>query len=231
MHATRLARLGVTATAPSIDVVLAPEPPAVTLPAIDTRPALELGQAVLLLMPDAGGSGVGWDHRAEAESIQWIDNPVRTWRDGALGPHMQRRDGAMRVHLMGRHSRVLRQRPEELWWLVQMEAIGDAGTGVQSILLAPGGVGLAPACVGPFAEGCGFDALPSLAASGIAAEALCEAADGEHRIRVYRLTHPQRRPTLLQVSDGLETGVGPTSLTLYVEDPRRAALRTACIPR
>ena len=76
----------------------------------------ELGELVLLFMPDEKAEGVGWDHRADS-GIAWKTAGYgERKRDDGM-PHYFR-DGLVRAHVGDQVAHVLQQREVELAWTV-----------------------------------------------------------------------------------------------------------------
>ena len=86
---------------------------------------MELGEAILLLMPDKGANSVKWDHRA-ASNIQWL---TEGWQSYEIGTTIFR-DGLMRIHVKGKVSTVLKKQKQELAWTVSYSSDENPAFGV-----------------------------------------------------------------------------------------------------
>jgi hypothetical protein len=164
-----------------------------------TRP-LELGELVLLLMPDSGVKSVGWDFRAESP-ILWRTAGYETIQK--KGASLYTRNGIVRVHIQGKKSTVLRQRVVELGWGVTYSSTFNPNFGPEEINISPGPP--REGCFGATYTGCDFEEpLSSLAHAGIAATKICGKHDMGEMVSAFALTHAGRRPTVMvwQASGG-----------------------------
>lgn len=195
------------------------DPPWPDLPEITETKALELGDAILLLMPDRGtSSNVFWDHRADS-IIYWLDSPTHTETEGcAAGRRIcLRRIGAMRMHVMGQPTNKLARRNDELWWTVRFEGAEDPKWGVSRIDLWPGNPPDVPAeCRGAYFKGCAFQLRPSLRRAGIEARRVCGSISNIRSDEVFRLSHPKKRTVDIRVSTNSSSVGSHSSLTLFV---------------
>src|SRR5271170_122267 len=88
--------------------------------------SFELGELVLLLMPDAGSTSVGWEFRA--------DSPIVWKTDGYKSIQLRNgtsyvRNGIVRVNVQGKRTTVLKQRVAELGWAVSYSTTSNPGLG------------------------------------------------------------------------------------------------------
>jgi hypothetical protein len=134
-----------------------------------TKP-FELGELVLLLMPDSGARSVGWDFRAESPILWKTAGYQAGQRKGAS---LYTRNGIVRVNIQGKKSTVLRQRIAELGWGVTYSStLNNPNFGPEEITIEPG----LPRehCFGSIYTGCDFEEpLSSLAHAGIVATKIC----------------------------------------------------------
>lgn len=154
----------------------------------------ELGELVLLLMPNSGTTSIGWDFR--------VDSPI-LWRtlgyesvQGRGGASLYIRNGIARVHIQGKRSTVLRQRVAELAWGLTYSSTVNPNLGPEEIKIAPG----LPreGCFGAKYTGCDFvEPLNSLSQAGIVATKICGKRGVDELVSAFSLTHSGRRPTVM----------------------------------
>lgn len=179
-----------------------------------TKP-LELGELVLLLMPDSGARSVGWDFRADSP-ILW---KTAGYQEGQRkGASLYTRNGIVRVHIQGKKSTVLRQRVVELGWGVIYSSTINPNFGPQDITIEPG----LPRerCFGTTYTGCDFEEpLSSLSRAGIVATKICSSrrTPGDF-LSVFSLTHPRRRPTVMVWQSSGGSGGSSAWLTLKLNE-------------
>ena len=169
---------------------------------------MELGEAILLLMPDKGANSVNWDHRAES-NILWL---TEGWESRRPKENSIFRDGLMRIHVKGKVSTVLKKQKHELAWTVSYSSEGNPGLGVQEIEITPGMP--KEGCFGSLNEGCAFHPQPSLTASGIRFKKLCENNGTQFTVIVFELTHPNRSATMLRWAEDRGSAGARSSVTL-----------------
>lgn len=167
--------------------------------------SIELGQLVLLLMPENKFSHIGWDHQADSPII-WKTRGFDTtnWADGT---EHSIRNGIVRVNVLGRPSTVLRERVAELGWTVEYITSQNPKFGPEEIEISPGVPG--ESCFGTNYSGCDFDApTKSLLAAGVQIREICRSAEITGERRAFFLSHPQRQPTIMMwMRDGGSGGV------------------------
>ncbi|MDO8754134.1 MAG: hypothetical protein Q7J80_09610 [Anaerolineales bacterium] len=159
-------------------------------PSAKKLPSIELGQALLLFMPDEASKFVGWDFRSEAQ-IVWLSDGYETRKDEKT-QNTSVRHGLMRINVNGKKSTVLKKKKNELAWRVEYESNNPPKLGIETITLGPGTP--TETCFGELYSGCAFDPIPSIKASGIKVKVLC---GGKHQISPIdiglELSHPGRR--------------------------------------
>lgn len=93
---------------------VAEDQPAVYPPMLKGTKSMELGQLVVLLMPDENAKSIDWDYH--------VDSPIH-WETAGFdqtSPNAARRVGYIRVNVQGKvQATVLRQAREELGWSVE----------------------------------------------------------------------------------------------------------------
>ena len=186
-----------------------------------TKP-FELGELILLLMPDSGATFAGWDHRADSR-IVWQTSGYETVQK-ADGTSKYIRNGIVRVHIQGKQSTVLRQRITELGWTVSYSSDGPPKFGPKEITIEPG-LPQEGGCFGTNYEGCDFDEpLTSLSSAGIGATKIC----GKRKMGVassaFLLTHAARRSTVLVWVTSGGSGGSSAWLTLKLNEKPNAGL-------
>lgn len=189
---------------------------------VDTQPvypkslqgtkSLELGELILLLIPDTPADQFGWDYRVNSP-ITWLTNGVE------YGGMSATRRGVVRVNIGGKKATVLRQKTEELGWSVIYKTDGNPNFGPAEIEIKPGGVAPEDICFGTNFDGCAFDApLPSLSAAGIVATPICEKTSLGEEYKAFLLKHLDRRPTVMVMVTGGGSGGVSSSITLKLRD-------------
>lgn len=138
-------------------------------PSVKKLPSIELGQAILLFMPDEGSRYVGWDFRSEAQ-VAWLSEGYEAKKDDKAQTTSVRH-GLLRVNVNGKKSTVLKKRKVELAWRVEYESSNPPKFGIETITLSPGTP--TETCFGELYSGCAFDPIPSLKASGIKVKIIC----------------------------------------------------------
>lgn len=174
----------------------------------DKLKLIELGQAVLMLMPRAGSNFYSW---SSGSDIAWITDSIDSYPDGDSF-----RQGLMRINVLGVKSTILKKVPREVAWSVVYRGTKNPNFGVQSVVLEPGvedGIGN---CFGAAASGCTFNPLMSLAYSKITVNVLCVS----HRIDGYAVgaslsAEGKKTVEALWATTG-GSGGASTSMTLYV---------------
>lgn len=185
-------------------------------PVLRGKESLELGQLVLLLMPEKGSEPVGWDFRSDSP-IAW--QTVGYKEIPETGYTM--RTGWVRVNIQGAKSTVFRERKTELGWTVELSS-SSAKFGPKQITIKPGGEGK-QSCFGASYDGCEFaEPFTSLVKAGINIETICaERGIGGH-VSAFVLTHPQRRPTRMEWKKSEGSGGGSSWITLKLDTDQQA---------
>lgn len=158
---------------------------------------LELGAAVSLLMPDKGAQSIDWSHRADS-AVLWVTDGFAT-DNWANENTVTAREGLLRLNVLGSYAHVLKQRKFELAWTVRYSTISNPKFGVETITLSPG-VPNEP-CFGTLYDGCSFEVLPSLKKAGLTVKQICEKKEAQEYIVAYLVTHPQKKPTNVILTD------------------------------
>jgi len=155
----------------------------------------EIGELVLLLMPDADQGAIGWEYRSNSD-IQWITTSGYAERERDKGETEYYRDGVVRVNINGKVSTVLRERITELGWRVSFLSVSPPKFGVESIEIEPGSRD-AP-CFGTNYEGCWFESpIKSFSSASISAKLLCNVERGQEGVKAYELRHHDKRPVVM----------------------------------
>lgn len=169
--------------------------------------SLELGEAILLLMPEKSSKGIDWDFRADAPIIWVTDGYKEETREN--GDTVSFREGLIRVHVQGKKAHVLKKNKYELAWTVRYETHTNPKFGVESIGLYPGSQN--ETCFGTLYDGCDFGVSKSFKQAGISAKKICERSETQQHIIGYQLTFPGKKTTLARLEDNW--GSGGTSST------------------
>jgi len=133
--------------------------------------SLELGQAILMLIPPAGTNYINWSYESNSDDIEWLDD---TYKSNPAGTHNYR-TGLMRINVEGVKSTILRKKKIELAWSVVYNGNSpNPNSGVQTIELKPGTSDGEGICFGSTFENCTFSPLESLARANIKAKVICK---------------------------------------------------------
>jgi len=186
-----------------------------------TKP-FELGELILLLMPDSSATFVGWDHRADSR-IVWQTTGYETVPK-ADGTSKYVRNGIVRVNIQGKKSTVLRQRTTELGWTVSYSSVDPPKFGPEQITIEPG-LPQEGGCFGTNYEGCDFDEpLNSLSSAGVGATKICGKREMGGASSAFLLTHAARRSTVLVWVTSGGSGGSSAWLTLKLNEKPNAGL-------
>lgn len=184
--------------------------------------SFELGELVLLLMPDSGATFVGWDHRANSP-IVWKTSGYET-RTRSDGTSISTREGIVRVHVQGKKSTILRKRINELGWTVMYFSELPPKFGPEEIEIEPG-LSYEGGCFGTNYDGCDFEEpLNSLSSAGITATKICSAREVGEAASAFLLTHAARRPTVLVWVTSGGSGGSSAWLTLKLNEKPNTGL-------
>ncbi|MDE2420930.1 MAG: hypothetical protein KGO49_07110 [Gammaproteobacteria bacterium] len=183
--------------------------------------SLELGQAVLLLMPPVGQRNIDWGYLANSENISWIDNPYieRNGDDGAQ--QGTSRTGWLRVNVLGVNSTILKKNLFELGWTVEYENDSDGRYDVDTITLEPGTDDGENNCFGRTTTGCSFDPRPSLLKAGIHFSLVCDKKDGNSEDKILLLSAKGKKNTYADWNQGFGSGGKTALLTLNLKGSNR----------
>ena len=186
---------------------------------IQRYPVLTLGKAVLLFMPNSKPGTLAWDHLAEPADrppVVWLDDPFVTlesdWREGERTV----RRGVARIWMSGQPSTELRTTKRELWWGVQLESPGEAREGIDAVRLWPGFPERGSCWSGITHQGCVTDPVKDLRAAGVQVRQICQRMDTTPWTKVYVLSHPGKRDTVLveELDAGSSGASGSLTLAL-----------------
>jgi hypothetical protein len=163
--------------------------------------SFELGEAILLFMPDKNMESVGWDYRIDAPVI-WLTDGY-TAEDSRYKEEAFRK-GLIRINVEGVKSTILRKTKEELAWRIRYSTSNTPKLGVESIELSiDGGIGDkdADVCFGHLYNNCAFSPEKSMSAVGIHSTKICE---NNHSLTAgkiigFELTHPDKRKTFARL--------------------------------
>lgn len=174
----------------------------------------ELGNAILLFMPDKNQNKVDWSYRANSP-IYWIDDNYSavTKNDGAI---QYLRSGLMRINVKGNVSTFLKKQQHELAWTVTYKSVGLPKFGVESIELNPGTP--ESVCFGTDFDGCSFDPQASLNSSKISFTKLCEKKEYDDFEIAYQLSHPNKKKVFGVWSHGGGSGGVWSSFKIVLSD-------------
>ncbi|MGY1489617.1 hypothetical protein ACW4YW_09405 [Methylobacillus pratensis] len=171
---------------------------------------LELGNAILLLMPDEKTEQISWDHQASGP-IVWLTDGFKT-----EGEHSYRK-GLLQINVLGKPSYVLLRKKNILAWTITYSTSSNPKFGVENISLSPGAGNHQP-CFGTLFEGCSFELLPSLQKTGIEVHTTCEAQKYQERIAVYQASYPNKRTTNIVFMESGGSGGSSSNVTMTLTE-------------
>lgn len=181
--------------------------------------SLELGQAILLFMPDEGSQYVGWDFRSEAQ-VAWLNEGYEAKKDDKAQTTSVRH-GLLRINVKGKKSTVLKKRKVELAWRVEYASSNPPKLGIETITLGPGTT--TEACFGELYSGCAFDPIPSIKASGIKVKILCWDKRQSPPVNIgLELSHPKRKKVFARYKWWGGSGGEQAFITLLVHGDKKA---------
>lgn len=182
---------------------------------LEETKSIEIGELILILLPDQGDALVGWDHRTKSP-IRWITAGYETHKIDN-GESLYYRDGIVRTNIGGISSKILRQDKVELGWTVSYINKSNPKFGVENIDLRPGTP--KDVCFGTTQYGCYFDApLKSLAAASVSVKLICTKSLGSEIVSAYELSHPNKRSTVLRWTTSGGSGGKSSDLSLLLTD-------------
>lgn len=175
-------------------------------PEMQDYPIYEIGSLIKKLMLDKNQQVYGWDHLANDEHIQWITQGYDEQYNMQTNTATTRREGLVRIHVLGERVAILRDRNYEAPWQLTYQG-KQSKLGVTEIDLYPTG---------------DFQTFPdpvrSLRKQNIKAEMVCEQKYAGERTAVYWLQAKNKQEIFLV--DQTSTGSGGSSrwLTLAMQD-------------
>jgi len=179
--------------------------------------SFELGEAILLFMPDKKTESVGWDFRSDA-SIVWATSGYET-RKISKNEEFSFREGLLRINVLGVQSKILRKTKEELPWVVTYGTYSNAKFGVETVELEAGD--LTEPCFGGLYENCAFNPEPSMAANQIAVTKICQKTLGNTSTIGYELTHPNKKNVFAIFENGAGSGGVSSSFKLVFSKDKK----------
>jgi hypothetical protein len=154
---------------------------------ISSLNSIELGQAVLMLMPAVNQNFYDWDFLSNG-NIVWQNTSYDYYSSGEGA----KRIGMLRINVMGTKSTILHATKQELTWTISYSTREAPKFGVSTVEIMPGIPDGNDACFGTGFENCSFNPLPSLAMAGITTDILCK----EGEITGLLLKANGKKPTL-----------------------------------
>ncbi len=184
--------------------------------------SLNLGEAILLFMPDKN-QVANWNFRSNEENVLWLDESyLGNFEDGFT------RTGLIRINILGKTSKVLKNKNKELAWSIQFSA-KDSRFGLDSIFIQPGfehdSFREVDANCYEFEkfEKCGFtndELFESLKKSNISYTPLCNsgAPMGDLAVDIYKLSADQKKSIYLSVGHTVTRYGANSQIWLWVKD-------------
>jgi hypothetical protein len=160
-------------------------------------PSLELGQAILLFMPEKGDD-ITWSYRVDTP-VLWITNGYES--NGIYAY----RNGLIRINVQGVKSHVLKDNKYELPWTVNYGTYSNQKFGVESISLFPG-IEPNEKCFGTLYDGCTFNVEKSMSDAGIKAKKICQNDKSGHEVIGYELHSSNKLKTFARLDHNSGTG-------------------------
>lgn len=176
--------------------------------------SFELGEAILLFMPDKNMEYISWDFRADAP-IEWMTNGYKTEKADSKGEAESFREGLMRINVQGIESHILRKKKEELAWKIHYSTFNpNPKFGVESIQLQAGDS--EGECFGELYDNCTFEAEKSMKDAGVFATKVCENPErGGGPVIGYELSFPNKEKTNARLETNGGSG-GSNSLFMLI---------------
>lgn len=166
----------------------------------------EIGDLVKSLMLDKEQKIFDWDHRANDDKIYWLTQGYQESYDSYNNQYRSKREGAVRVHILGERVSELKDRKYEVPWLITYEGAA-AKFGVESMTIQPSG---------------NFqtfnDPLTSFKKAGVKFTELCNKAQAGEMVKQYKVSaRGKQEMYLLDIESG---GSGGSSrwLELSLQD-------------
>lgn len=175
-------------------------------PEMQNFPIYEIGELIKNLMLDVNQTYFEWSHLANDEHIQWQTDGYNEQYNSHTHSTMTRREGLVRIHVLGERVAILRDRNYEAPWEINYYG-AQANMGVTSIDITP---------TGDFQT---FpDLTPSMKKQNIDVNKICEQAYAGERTTVYVLQAKQKQKLFL--IDQTSTGSAGSSqwITLEMQD-------------
>lgn len=170
----------------------------------------EIGELVLLLMPDKSETTIGWDYRDQSE-IHWTTvgynerNPNTNYTE-------YYRDGMTRIRVQGKAATVLKEHTNELGWTISYINTLNPKFGPEKIVITPGTPN--ETCFGSLYNGCEFAPYKSMLAAGITVEKTCDTEPMQAHHVGYRLSYPGKRTIFMLWMTSGGSGGSSSDLTL-----------------
>lgn len=178
---------------------------------------LELGEAILLFMPENSSESIKWDFR-ENSAIAWSTEGYKEENMGATET-LSYRDGLMRIQVLGKKSHVLKKNKYELAWTVRYSSHANPKFGIETISLSPGIINSNEYCFGTLYDGCSFELYPSLKKIGISATQICENSKSKPQVVGYELTYSGKATTFARMENDFGSGGQTSSVMLLFKKP------------
>lgn len=179
--------------------------------AAKSLPLLEIGEAILFLMPSKKLPYLNWSYLGDSSSIEWLDDGYVIESFGGEQASMRR--GLMRIRVNNKKSTVLKKSLRELAWTVRFMTLGMPKFGFQTIKLSSGPPG--DECFGSLYDGCDFNPINSMRKSGVKIKKICSNDHvGNGLINGYELSHPMKKTVLARVEDSFGSGGIATDFVL-----------------
>lgn len=173
---------------------------------------MELGEAILLFMPDESLKNIYWDYRANDKNILWNTDGFKQeklWN----GEIQSFREGFIRIHVLGKKSSVLKKNKHELVWTVRYTTQINPKLGIKAISIAPGLTD--EQCFGSLYEGCAFDIEDSLIKTGISVKKVCKERGAGFQILGYEISYPKRKRMFVRWNYNEGSGGSNANIELY----------------
>ncbi len=176
--------------------------------------SIELGQAILSLMPPIGMESVLWSYQQNSQNIFWIDNHYKS--NQGQNDTYNSKNGLMRINVKGSKSTIFKNRDLELAWSIVLQKFGDPASGPEAIELKPGINDGDANCFGSKTTNCTFNPLASLVLAGIKAKEICN-KEGVSGAKGYLLKAKDKRPIKLSLITSAGSGGASSWITLYID--------------
>ena len=177
---------------------------------------IELGQAILMLMPPVNMDSVNWTYQQNSPDIVWTDKGFKS-NQGSNNIYNSK-NGLMRITVNGEKSTIFKNKDLELAWSIVLQKFGDPANGPETIEIEPGIEDGDANCFGSDTNNCAFNPLESLFMANIKIKEICENKTLiQESIKGYLLQAKGKRSIRLLWETGYGSGGSSSTITLFID--------------